>query len=113
MYDTGMNDSESSANFLSALSKFSASLSHSGFAIYSVGYNMEAFGSWTIELGKRHRRLLVHWDGKDFILSVSRCEVADSRATKDWKLSADEQIDDRPTNGELFRLTENLILKNV
>jgi hypothetical protein len=108
-----MNDSESSANFLSALSKFSASLSHSDLAIYSVGYNMEAFGSWTLELGNRHRRLLVHWDGREFILSVSRCEVADSRATKDWKLSAEEKIDDRLTNGELFKLAGNLILKNI
>ena len=108
-----MIDSESSGKFLSALSKFSTSLSHSSLAIYSVGYNMEAFGSWTIELGKRHRRLLVHWDGRDFILSISRCEVADSRATKDWQLSADEQVDERLTNDELFKLAENLILENV
>ena len=108
-----MNDSESSANFLSALATFSASLSRSGLAVYSVGYNMEAFGSWTIELGKRHRRMLVHWDGKESILSVSRCEVSDSRASKDWKLAADEQIEDRVTNDELFRVSENLILANV
>jgi hypothetical protein len=108
-----MSDSEWSGNFLSALSKFSASLSHSSLAIYSVGYNMETFGSWTIELGKRHRRMLVHWDGRDFILSISRCEVADSRAAKDWQLSVDEQVGERLIDDELFRLAENLILENV
>jgi hypothetical protein len=108
-----MNDSESSVSFLSALGAFSTSLSQSDLAIYTVGYNMEAFGSWTIELGKRHRRLLVHWDGKDFVLSVSRCEVANSRAAKDWKLAADEHLDNRASDDELFRVAENLILENV
>jgi len=108
-----MNDSESSANFLSALARFAASMNRSGLAIYSVGYNMEAFGSWTIELGNRHRRSLIHWDGKEFVLSVSQCEVPDSRVSKDWKLVADEQLDSRVTDNELFRVTENLVLEKV
>lgn len=105
-----MNDSESSANLLSALAKFAVCLSQSGLAIYSVGYDMEAFGSWTIELGNRHRRSLIHWGGKEFHLSVSQCEVSDSRAAKDWKLVADEQLDSRATDDELFAVVENLVL---
>ncbi len=108
-----MNDSESSARFLSALATFSASLSQSGLAIYSVDYNMEAFGSWTIELGKRHQRSLLHWDGKEFVLSISQCEVPDSRAAREWKLVADEQIESRAADEELFRLAENLVLENT
>ena len=49
-----MNDAESSASFMSALAAFSKSLSESEIAIYGVAYDFLHFGSWTIELGKRH-----------------------------------------------------------
>lgn len=108
-----MNDTECTADFLSALAAFSVSLGQSRLAIYSVEYKMEAFGSWTIELGKRHRRLLVNWDGKESFLSVSQSEVSDSRASKDWKRAADEHIEYQKTANELFRVAENLILENI
>lgn len=108
-----MNDSESCMSFATALVDFTASLKKSGLAIYSVGYNMEAFGSWTIGLGTRHRRLLVHWDGKDAVLSVSRSLKVDSRATEEWTLATAEQLENGIENAELFSITENLVLGEI
>lgn len=54
-----MRDPELSAFFPSALVEFSTSLSQSGLAIYSDGYNMEAFGSWTIGLGMRKIKMII------------------------------------------------------
>jgi hypothetical protein len=108
-----MDDIESSSNFLSALSGFSKTIGQSGIAIFSVGYHLEAFGSWTIESGKRHRRTLLHWDGRDYILSLSRCDVSDSRSAKDWKLAADEHMNGPSTLDVLFRTAENLLLEKV
>ena len=106
-----MNDSRSSVNFLSALAAFSASLSQSDLAIFRVHYNIEVFGSWTIEMGRRHRRALVEWDGREFVMSISLCDVSDSRAAKGWKVVSDEQLDSGVPYEELFQIAENLVLE--
>ena len=108
-----MNDAESSASFISALAAFSDSLSESGIAIYGLTYDLLHFGSWTIEVGKRHHRSLLQWDGKEFLMSLSQCDVADSQAPRDWKLVTEEPVADHSTHGELFRFAENLVLENT
>ncbi len=108
-----MNDAESSASFMSALATFSTALSKSGIAIYGVAYDLLHFGSWTIEVGVRHRRALLQWDGKEFVISVSQCEVADSQAPRDWQLVAEEPVTDHSTHDELFRAAENLLLETT
>jgi hypothetical protein len=67
----------------------------------------------TFELGKRHQRSLLHWDGKESELSMSQCDVSDSRAAKGWKLVADEQLDSGAPDEEIFRVAENLVLENA
>ncbi len=108
-----MNDAESSASFISALAAFSKSMSESRIAIYGVAYDLLHFGSWTIEVGKRRHRSLLQWDGKEFLMSLSYCEVSDSQALREWKLVAEESIADHSTDGELFRAAENLVLENA
>ena len=71
------------------------------------------FGSWTIELGRRHHRSLLQWDGKEFLMSLSQCNVADSQAPRDWKIVVEEPVGDHSTAGEVFGAAENLILENV
>jgi hypothetical protein len=78
-----------------------------------VVYNMEAFGSWTIGWATRHRRLQVHWDGKGSIVSVSRYQKADSRATEEWTLAPTEELENGMTDAELFLVTENLVLSQI
>ena len=107
-----MSDSEWSSMFLSALAAFAKSLGQSNLAIYSVDYNLEIFGSWTIELGRRHKRSLLQWDGKEFVLSLSRCNVSNSGAVKPWKHVIDEQLDSGLPKDELFQIAENLVLEN-
>jgi len=108
-----MNDADLSASFMSALATFSKALSKSGIAIYGVSYDLMHFGSWTIEVGVRHRRALLQWDGKEFVISVSQCEVADSQAPRDWQLVAEEPVSDHSTHDELFLTAENLLLENT
>lgn len=108
-----MDDAESSASFLSALAAFSNTLNESGIAIYGVAYDFLHFGSWTIEVGKRHRRSLLQWDGKESVLSLSRCEVADSQAPRDWSLVGEESVSDFSNDEELFHVAENLLLEKA
>ena len=106
-----MNDAESSARFMLALATFSSSLSESGIAIYGVAYDLLHFGSWTIEVGKRHSRFLLQWDGKEAVLSLSQCDVADSQAPRDWSLVAEEPVSDHSSQAELLSVAENLFLE--
>lgn len=95
------------------MAAFSNLLSESGIAIYGVAYDLLHFGSWTIEAGTRHRRSLLQWDGKEFLMSLSQCEVADSQTPRDWQLVAEESVADHSTHDELFRVAENLLLEKA
>jgi hypothetical protein len=108
-----MTDAESSVSFMSSLAAFSQSLGESGLAIYGVSYDALHFGSWTIEVGKRHQRFLLQWDGKESQISLSRCDVVDSQAPRDWNLVAEESITDHPTDNELFNTAGNLLLEKA
>ena len=87
-----MSDAEWSREFVSALADFSAVLSKSNIAIYGIDYSFEAFGCWTLEIGNRHNRLRLGWDGRESTLACSSSSVADSRATKEWNLVAEEKV---------------------
>lgn len=108
-----MNDAESSARFMSALAAFSKSLSESDIAIYGIAYDLLHFGSWTIELGKRHQRSLLQWNGREFLMSLSKCDVSDSQAPREWKLVTEESVAEHSADAELFHVAENLVLDNA
>lgn len=94
-----------------ALAAFSKTLSKFEIAIYGVAYDLLHFGSWTIEAGKRHDRSLLQWDGKEFVLSLSQCEVADSQAPRDWILVAEESVAQNSTHNDVFAAAKNLLLE--
>jgi hypothetical protein len=108
-----MNDAEASATLVACLAAFSASLAKFGLATYGVALQLLHFGSWTVEVGTRHKRLLVQWGGKESLLSVSRCVVADSQAARDWELVTEEEIVQPSTDAEIFRAAENLVLESL
>ena len=66
-----MNDSQSAIDHFRRLERLAAVLSDRGIAIYEHRYYLLVFGSFSLELGTRHRRWGFSWDGKDGFLSVS------------------------------------------
>jgi hypothetical protein len=108
-----MNDAESSASFIAALARFSQSLAESGTAIYEIAYDLLAFGSWTMELGTRHHRSLLRWDGKESRMSLSQWDVADSRSPQERKLVVEERIAGRSTHEQLFGAAEKFLSANA
>ena len=66
-----MTDSTSGINHLERLLHVATVIAGRGFAIYQHDYLMLAFGSFRLELGTRHQRWGISWDGKEGFLSVS------------------------------------------
>ncbi len=81
-----MSDATESTAFPTAMAAFAERLAGSDLAIYGIAYDYLHFGSWTIELGRRHRRLLVQWDGKESLLSCSVTAAPNSQAPRAWTL---------------------------
>ncbi len=108
-----MNDAKSSATFVSALAAFSKSLATSEIAIYGIAYDFLHFGSWTIELGTRHSRSLMQWDGKESLMSLSESDAADSQAPRNWKLVVEEPVRDRSTPSHVFAAAEKMTTRNT
>jgi hypothetical protein len=75
-----MSDVPESVVFPAALAHFSARLAAADIAIYGVAYQFLHFGGWVIELGQRHRRFLLSWDGKEHMLKVESSVASDSRS---------------------------------
>ncbi len=108
-----MSDAESSESFVSALATFSKRLATSGVAIYGIAYDFLHFGSWTIELGKRHGRLLLQWDGKESLMTCSEADVADSQNTRDWKPVLEKSIGDASTPSRIFAAAEEIVIEHA
>jgi hypothetical protein len=108
-----MNDAEASARFISALAAIATELSKSGIAIYGVAYDLLHFGSWTLEVGKRKQRWLIQWGGKESLMSVSQCDVADSQSPRTWKLVVEEPITDQSTHEKRFRIAANILMEKT
>jgi len=88
-----MDDSTESALFTDALAGFAKRLAARHVAIYGVAYDMLHFGSWTLEVGRRHRRILLAWDGKESSLGLSVRNLSDSsRVAADWRSVSETQI---------------------
>jgi hypothetical protein len=108
-----MNDAESSKLFLSALARFSTNLAKSDIVIYGIAYDFLHFGSWTIELGNRHSRLLLQWDGKESLMACSESDVADSQAPRDWKQVVDIPVKDATTQSGIFEAAEKIVIEHA
>ena len=92
------------------LAAFSHRLAEIGYAIYQLEYHFFEFGSWSMECGRRHHRALLQWDGKESLVSLSQCVVADSRDPRDWNLITEKNVSDR---SRLFGVAEALLMENI
>ena len=87
-----MSDSSQSTAFPLAFGAFALRLASVDLATYGIAYDFLHFGSWTLEVGRRHERLLVQWDGKESSLSCSKCSTSDSGTSRKWTLVSEQSL---------------------
>jgi hypothetical protein len=80
-----VTDATESAAVLSALHALADRLVAQNLAIYGVAYDFLHFGSWTVEAGRRHKRTLVQWDGKESTLTISTARTPDAQSARNWQ----------------------------
>lgn len=78
------SDAQNSVLHLEAVHAMAQRLSALDISIYEHSYRALAFGSWTIEAGKRKERARCVWDGRDEVLTVEQGVSSDSQRT-DWQ----------------------------
>jgi hypothetical protein len=88
-----MSDVSESQASVAGLNRLVASLASADIAVFGIAYDFLHFGSWTVEAGRRHHRVLLQWDGRESTLSVSTASVSDARAQKQWKQVAERRIE--------------------
>ena len=78
--------------FPEALVSFARRLATRQLTVCRVAYDLLYFGSWTMEIGRGRRRVLLAWGGKEAVLYVSVRNVSRfARLTTDWR-----QVSERP-----------------
>jgi hypothetical protein len=108
-----MDDSAESVVFPDALAGFAKRLAVNRVAIYGVAYDMLHFGSWTLEVGRRHRRLLLAWDGRESSLGLSERSVSDSsNVDADWRPVSEIKLVARDP-AAVLAVAEELVLGRV
>jgi hypothetical protein len=70
------------------------------------------FGSWTLEVGRRHRRILLAWDGKESSLGLSVRTVESWNVASDWKSVSESQLTARDP-AAVLAVAEELVLGHV
>jgi hypothetical protein len=79
-----MKLAEESIVHLRGLLRIAEDLRAEGIALYGHEYHPMSFGSFSVEFGRPHYRVLCQWDGKESLLSVSFAEVQNSNAPRKW-----------------------------
>jgi hypothetical protein len=87
-----------------------ASLSRDGIAVYEYSYDMLAFGSWLLVLGKRKYRFRFIWDGKEGFLKTEKALIPDSGTIIKWEEILNK-IDANQPRENIFKLIEEFIIK--
>jgi hypothetical protein len=95
-----MSDVSESQASVACLNRLVATLAKADIAVFSIAYDFLHFGSWTVEAGRRHHRILLQWHGRESTLSVSTTSISDARAQKQWKLVAEQRIEAQPLPSE-------------
>ena len=106
-----MSDAAATSAFPIALAAFSSRIAASGIGIYGVAYDFLHFGSWTIEVGRRHDRLLIQWGGKESLLTLSTGEMVDSSSPRDWKMLKELSVGGEITEQRVLDLAADLVLQ--
>ena len=79
-----MNITEQSIEHLKALLFIAEELREAGIAVLQHSYHPMAFGSFILEVGKPHSKVLFEWDGKESILSISFARLTNQNENPEW-----------------------------
>ncbi len=79
-----MELADHSIQHLERLLRIAEQLRSEGITLYGHEYHPLSFGSFSVEFGKPHYRVLCQWDGKESVLSVSFAEVKNQSAPRQW-----------------------------
>lgn len=104
-----MHDSTESVVFPEALADFARRLAENRLAVYSVAYDMLHFGSWTLEVGRRHRRIRLAWDGKESSLDLAVGSSGSSNVAVDWMSVSQSRLSARD-HASVLAVAEELVL---
>ena len=91
-----MNDQDASLKHFTRMRSLAADLAQRHIAIYEHQVHLLAFGSFTVQVGTRHKRWRFVWDGKDDVMTVSFAAVSDSRDVLEWIEKETGQKSDAP-----------------
>ena len=107
------HDADSAIEHLKRVASLADSLKKMGAAIYEHHLDCLCFGSWTISAGRRKDCFEFSWDGRDFVLSVSRSSDISGGRPQTWlplenhKLSPDDGKDPLAFIDEFFQKRRN------
>ena len=87
------------------------SLAENGIAVYEHSYDMLAFGSWVLVLGRRKKRFRFIWDGRDGILKVEKALIPDSGTFIKWE-EITLELENNRVGENSFKSIEDFIKKN-
>ncbi len=79
-----MNISQQAIEHIKSLLFIAEELRESGIAVYRHSYYPMVFGSFTLELGKPHSRILFVWDGKESNFSISFAALENQNENSHW-----------------------------
>ena len=103
-------DSDSFLDHFRKIYSLAVNLSDEGIAVYEHSYNMPAFGSWVLILGKRKSRFRFTWDGKDGVLKTEKAFIPDSRSIIKWE-NISLEFDTKSESENIFRSIEDFTRK--
>ena len=79
-----MDTAEASIAHLRALLGLAEELADNAITLYSHEYRPLSFGSFSVEFGRPHFRVLCLWDGKESRLSVCFSELPNQTQSCEW-----------------------------
>ena len=107
-----LSDSIEASRHLAAVSAMAARLAPRSIAVFRHTYEYLSFGSWSLVVGNRHRRLRLQWDGKEGILFCAISTHTGSSAPAEWN-----EVASAPVSGSdpeaLFSTVEQLVLQHL
>jgi hypothetical protein len=86
------DDANSGVSHFGHLLSLAERLASQSVALYYHEWHFDAFGSWSIVAGRRHRRFRFVWDGKEFSIHVDSCYKTSGGYPEQWTAVAEEHL---------------------
>jgi hypothetical protein len=100
-----MNDEQWSADHLRELAAILETLRPHRVMLYEHHYNLQAFGSFEVVIGRPHRRLRFLWDGREFLLGAQESNFVGAVDPPQWRELVSTQLESSKVFGEICEIT--------